>query len=262
MAYLREKSMAVLAKGEVRVEPKHGSRRTEMNIDREAMLEAMMGDAGLLGDGSTVEDVLADIEKKTKAWEERRGRMLWEWGLEFLVDLSEGMRYREALEKEGLVQMEINLMRQKSKAFKALYSVAEDLRMSSWMPEVLDSTIDLAVNGEVRRTYDKSGNCIGETRERSVKAQEILLRAGDKRFAEKAAPIGPVGNKTYNFAVFPNVQLPAPGTRMAGLGIGGEEIECEGKMLPSAEEAGEDFSADFGIGLDMAAKVAALPEVD
>lgn len=262
MSYLKENSMAVLAKGEVRVEPRHGHRRTEMNIDREAMVEAMMADAGLLEGGTSVESVLAAIEKETKAVELREGRKLWEWGLEFLVDLSEGMKWKEALAKEGLVQMETNLMQRKSKTYRALFHVAEDLRMSSWMPQVLDSTLDLAVNGEVRKVFDKSGKCIGETTERSVKAQELLLRAGDKRFAEKVVPGGGVGNKTYNFAVFPNVQLPAPGTRMAGLGIGGEEIEGEAKVLPDGGEAALDFSADFGVGIDMAAKMAALPEVD
>ena len=249
MGYLPKRSLEVREAGTKRKVAK----RVEVELNRDGMVEALMDDAGLL-EGRSVEEVLEAIADETGAEEERNGRHLWEWGLEFLVDLTEGMKFKEALAKEWLSLLEVNLMRRRSKTFREMYRVAEDLRMATWMPQVLESTIDLAIDGEERKHFDKNGKVVGVSRERSVKAQEILLRALDKRFAEKGAPEGGgTTNKIYNFAVFPSVQLPAPGTRMKEMGLDAVEVEDETKALAAPKPVLE-------LGASIEDKMAALPE--
>ena len=238
----------------------------ELQIDgsrRAGMVEALARDAGLLGDG---EDVASGMERvmgrlRLRAGGEvRGGRPMLDRYLDFLVDYACGARYVQALERWGLERIDVSILLGRSTEFRDMYEEATKARLSTAIPHVIDSLVDQAVDGEERKVFDKEGNVVGVTVVRSVKAAELLLKAGDKRFADKGGNNVNVGGITYNISM-PSLSLPPPGRRAESVVVDGDGRVVEevgGGGAAAALPAPGAPVVDLGAAAD--ARAAALPD--
>ncbi len=209
-------------------DPRGFSRNEVVLANRFGMLEALARDAGLVGEGGDVRQVLERIHASCRG-EGREGcGQLADMYLEFLVDFASGMRWHDALSRWGLDALDVQVFRRRSRDFREMYAEAETARMVVRVPEVVDSLYDLSVNGEERKVFGKDGVELGTNRERSVKAIELFLKAGDRRFADRGAGAVNVGAVTYNIQM-PVVALPPPGSRRAVVDIP-EVAEADGAV--------------------------------
>ena len=184
------------------------------------MAEALARDAGLL-DGvsddcvdARMAELYREIREKSKQTDKLAdGTEYWAAGIRFLVDLAGGMRHRAALDKNGLRWGVVQIMCNRSAAFKKMYVIAHHTQLDSFKPDVLDSAIDLAVNGDIVTVIDREGNIVAEDRRRNVKAMEMLLKASDERFRENDGSRNAGGGITYNITIGADLKLPEPGER-------------------------------------------------
>lgn len=181
------------------------------------LLHALADDAGLLDKRTMSElygEILSDIPGKGV---EERMKIL-KGVLGFLVDWGTGQGYTVSMRNRGITMLELGFMKKRSRLYKRLYDEADILRMGQMVPQVMDAAVDLAVNGDIEPIYSKEGELLGEKRKRNVKAQEMILKAGDSRFADDkkdSAVAG--GGVVYNIAVLPNVKLPEPGSMVSNV---------------------------------------------
>ena len=175
------------------------------------MLEALARDGDVLEEGEGVEELVERMGGALGLRDEVDGVPRWRRCVRFLASYASGMRYKVALEDSGVDSASIRICIGRSRVYMAMYDAARNCQLTANLPEVLDAAVDIAVNGEEKKVYDKNGNLVGVNRERSVKAMELLLKAGDARFAEKNG-VPQVAAVTYNITM-PTVALPPPEQR-------------------------------------------------
>lgn len=175
------------------------------------MLEALARDCEVLGEGESVEGLMGRLGKVLGLRDEVDGVPRWRRCVSFLASYAGGMRYRDALKENGIDSASVMMSVSNSRIYSAMYFAARNCQLSANLPDVLDAAIDIAVNGEEKKVYDRDGRLVGVNRERSVKAMELLLKAGDERFAEKKG-LPQVAAVTYNITM-PTVALPPPEQR-------------------------------------------------
>lgn len=196
-------------------------------------LHALAEDAGLL-DGSSMPEVFGDIYAKIPGRDEKERKSVLKSVLGFLVDWGVGKSFDESLKLRGCDEIAIGFIKRCSREYMKLYEQADILRMGQIVPKVMDAAVDLAVNGDVEPIFSREGELLGEKKRRNVRAQELILKAGDKRFAEDKGGAVNSGGVVYNIAVLPSVSLPEPGAVANKMSVEIEDkkeeevIECNG----------------------------------
>lgn len=197
------------------------------------MLEALARDGDVLEEGEGVEELVERMGDALGLRDEVDGVPRWRRCVRFLASYASGMRYRVALEDSGVDSASIRICIGRSRIYMAMYDAARNCQLTANLPEVLDAAVDIAVNGEEKKVYDRDGRLVGVNRERSVKAMELLLKAGDERFAEKKG-LPQVAAVTYNITM-PTVALPPPEQRRELVIDVGEVEETKEAALPDEE---------------------------